>query len=111
MMADHQGRIWFTEQFPGRLGMIDPATSRVTLFTVPFIQNTPPSLYGLAVAADGTIRFAHNSASALTRSIPDQAAYTVYPLPTSSAPYGRTLAPKSRIWFTSSGNAGELTVS
>ncbi len=91
--------------------MIDPATKQVTLFSVPLLQNTPPALYGLTAAPDGTIWFADNAASALVRYHPDQAAYTVYSLPASSAPYGLTLASKGHIWFTSSGNAGELTIS
>ncbi|BCL80925.1 hypothetical protein ccbrp13_33900 [Ktedonobacteria bacterium brp13] len=114
--ADRNERIWFTELLPGRLGMIDPATKRITLFSVPSRQNapntpnTPPALYGLVAAPDGAIWFANNTASALVRYRPDQAAYTFFALPLTSAPYGLTFDPagKGKVWFTSLGSAGEL---
>jgi virginiamycin B lyase len=108
MAADRMGRIWFTELLPGRLGMIDPATKRVTLLSVPSIQHVPPTLYGLAAAPDGSIWFADNTASALVRYRPEQGTSTFFALPTTSAPYGLTIGPDGTIWSTSSNSAGKL---
>jgi len=110
MTADRSGRVWFTELLPGRLGMIDPATNRITLLSVPSFHNIPAALYGVAAAADGTIWLADDSASALAHYTPEQAAFTMYPLPAASAPYGLTLDASGRVWFSSQGSAGELTL-
>src|SRR6266699_1671115 len=109
MGHDAHGRIWFTEIVPGKLGMIDSATGRVTELPVPAVAGHPAALYGLVVAHDGAVWFVNNGADALVRYSPKDTSYTFFQLfLPSSAPYGLTLDPAGRLWFTASGSSANI---
>src|SRR5439155_23286148 len=98
--------IWFTEIVPGRLGMIDSTTGRVTELPVPTVSGHPATLYGVVVAPSGEVWFANNGANALVRYVPDAATYTFFQLSASSGGlYGLTFDPAGTLWFTTSGSS------
>ncbi len=106
MAHDARGRIWFTEILSGKLGMIDSATGSVTELPVPTMQGNPAALYGLVVARNGDVWFVNNGARALVRYAPGNATYMFFQLSLpSSAPYGLTLDPGGRLWFTAAGSS------
>ena len=106
MAYDTHGRIWFTEIVPGRLGMINSATGRVTELAVPAVAGHPAALYDLVVAPNGDVWFVNNGADALVRYTLKDGRYTFFQLILpSSAPYGLALDRAGILWFTTSGPA------
>lgn len=105
MASDTRGRIWFTEIAPGKLGMINPASNRVTEFTVPSLAGQPAGLYELAVTRTGDIWMANSSADAIVRYVPRTQAFTFFPMPpTYGGLYGLVLDSAGRLWFTMAGS-------
>lgn len=102
--VDSRGRIWFTEMVPGKLGMFDPTTEKITEIPVPAISGHPAALYGLAIAPGGDIWFANSGADAFVRYSPAAATYTFYQLSTSyGGLYGLALDSGGQLWFTIDG--------
>jgi streptogramin lyase len=96
-----------TEASPGRLGMFDPATGRLTELPVSSIEGSSPSLSELVDDQQGNIWFVDVGANMLGRYVPGKQAITFFKLslaPTS--PFALTLAPTGDLWFT----AGNATV-
>lgn len=106
MASDAKGRIWFTEIIPGKLGMLDPTTGKITEIPVPVISAHPASLYGLVITPGGDVWFADNGANALVRYAPANATYTFYQLSTSyGGLYGLALDSSGQLWFPIDGTA------
>ncbi len=106
MAADTAGRIWFTEVLPGKLGMFDPATDTVTELPVPALAGKPPALYELVIDHQDTIWFVDVGANTLVRYSPGKRTLVFFQLSLpSSAPFGLTLDPAGRLWFTAGGSS------
>jgi virginiamycin B lyase len=106
MAADTAGRIWFTEVLPGKLGMFDPATDTLTELPVPALSGGPPALYELAIDHQDTIWFVDVGANTLVRYAPEKRTLTFFQLSLpSSAPFGLTLDPTGKVWFTAGGSS------
>ncbi len=106
MASDTRGHIWFTEIVPGKLGMIDPATSTMREIPVPAVLGRPASLYGLVITPGGDVWFANSGANALVRYSPANATYTFYQLSTSyGGLYGLALDSSGQLWFTIDGTS------
>src|SRR6266516_509627 len=104
MEADTTGLIWFTEALPGKLGMFDPATDTLTELPVPAISGGPPALYELVIDHQDTIWFVDVGANTLVRYAPGKQTLTFFQLSLpSSAPFGLTLDPAGKLWFTADG--------
>ncbi len=106
MATDATGRIWFTEVLPGKLGMFDPATGILTELPVPAISGGPPALYELAIDHKGMIWFVDVGANTLVRYAPGEHSFTFLQLSLpSSVPFGLTLDPAGKLWFTAGGSS------
>jgi virginiamycin B lyase len=101
MATDTSGRLWFTEVLPGKLGMFDPATGALTELAVPALSGRPPALYELVIDHKDAIWFVDVGANTLVRYAPGKQALTFFQLNlSSSAPFGLTLDPAGKLWFT-----------
>ncbi len=114
MATDAAGRLWFTEVLPGRLGMFDPATDSLIELPVPTLAGGPPALYNLVVDRQEHIWFVDVGANMLVCYSPGKRTLTFFQLSLpSSAPFGLTLDPSGKLWFTAGGAAanyvGEMT--
>jgi hypothetical protein len=52
--AGRDGNLWFTENHPGNIGMIDPATHVVTVYPIPYANSR---LIGITAGPDGNLWF------------------------------------------------------
>jgi virginiamycin B lyase len=106
MAADTAGRIWFTEVLPGKLGMFDPKTDTLTELSVPALSGSPPALYELVIDHQNAIWFVDVGANTLIRYSPGKRMLAFYKLSLpSSAPFGLTLDPAGKLWFTAGGSS------
>src|SRR6266568_2534372 len=107
MAADTTGRIWFTEVLPGKLGMFDPTTDTLTELPVPALAGRPPALYQLVLDHQGNIWFVDVGADMLVRYAPGKQTLTFFQLSLpGSVPFGLTLDPAGKLWFTAGGSSG-----
>ncbi len=107
MATDATGHLWFTEVVPGKLGMFDPTTSTLTELPVPPLSGEgPPALYELVIDHQENIWFVDVGANTLVRYAPEKHSLTFFwlSLP-SSAPFGLTLDPAGKVWFTAGGSS------
>lgn len=114
LAMDTTGRVWFTEVLPGKLGMLDPTTGTVTELPVPALSGGPPALYELVIDHKGNIWFVDVSANTLVRYAPEKQSLTFFQLSLPGiVPFGLTLDPAGRLWFTAGGSSanyvGEMT--
>ncbi len=106
MATDSTGRIWFTEVLPGKLGMFDPTTGILTELPVPAISGGPPALYELVIDHKDMIWFVDVGADMLVRYAPGKHSLTFFQLSLpSSVPFGLTLDPAGKLWFTAGGSS------
>jgi streptogramin lyase len=106
MATDSAGRLWFTEVLPGKLGMVDPTTSTLTELPVPVLSGRPPALYALVIDHQDMIWFVDVGADTLVRYAPRKHSFTFFQLSLpGSAPFGLTLDPAGRLWFTAGGSS------
>lgn len=102
--TDTTGRIWFTEVLPGKLSMFEPATGILTELPVPALSGGTPALYALVIDHTGNIWFVDVGANTLVRYSPEKQTLTFFQLSLlSSVPFGLTLDPAGRLWFTAGG--------
>jgi streptogramin lyase len=99
---------------PGKLGLFDPTTKKMTEIPVPAFAGHPAALYGLVITPGGDLWFANSGANALVHYAPATATFTLFQLSTSyGGLYGVTLDMTGNLWFTIDGNAanyiGELS--
>jgi virginiamycin B lyase len=104
METDMEGRLWFTEVLPGKLGMLDPQTDTLIELPMPTVSGNAPALYELVLDRQGLVWFVNVDANALVRYAPGKQTLTVYQLSMpGSAPFGLTLDPAGKLWFTVGG--------
>jgi len=106
MATDATGHLWFTEVLPGKLGMFDPTTSTLTELSVPTLSGEgPPALYELVIDHQENIWFVDVGANTLVRYAPGKHSLTFFRLSLpGSAPFGLTLDPAGKLWFTVGGS-------
>lgn len=107
MATDSGGHLWFTEVLPGKLAMFDPTTSTLTELSVPTLSGeSSPALYELVIDHQQEIWFVDVGANMLVRYAPAKHSLTFFQLslPT-SAPFGLTLDPAGKLWFTAGGSS------
>jgi virginiamycin B lyase len=106
LATDTTGRIWFTEVLPGKLSMLDPTTGTLTELPVPALSGGPPALYELVIDHKGNIWFVDVGANTLVRYIPEKQTLTFFQLSLPGiVPFGLTLDPAGRLWFTAGGSS------
>src|SRR5690554_569176 len=71
------GRVWFTGQHSGDMGLLDPATGEITRFDLP----APSAPHGVIVGPDGHAWITDSGANAIVRIDPASGEITSYPLP------------------------------
>ena len=104
LAMDTTGRIWFTEVLPGKLGMLDPTTGTLTELPVPALSGGSPALYELVIDHKGNIWFVDVGANTLVRYAPGKQTLTFFQLSLpGSVPFGLTLDPAGKLWFTAGG--------
>jgi virginiamycin B lyase len=96
------GTIWYTSQFTGELGKLDPETGEVTL--IPLGTNSAP--HGVIVGPDGAPWITDSGMNAMVRVDPETEEVTIYELAISESANLNTAAfdPDGILWFT--GQAG-----
>jgi len=105
MATDSAGRLWFTEVLPGKLGMFDPTTGTLTELPVPALIGGPPALYELVIDHKEDVWFVDVGANTLVRYAPGEQTLTFFQLSLpGSAPFGLTLDPAGKLWFTAGGS-------
>jgi len=107
MATDTAGHLWFTEVLPGKLGRFDPTSSTLTELSVPtFSGESPPALYALVIDHQQQIWFVDIGANTLVRYAPGKHSLTFFQLSLpGSAPFGLTLDPAGKLWFTVGGSS------
>ncbi len=104
LATDTTGRIWFTEVLPGKLGMLDPTTGTMIELPVPALSGGSPALYELVIDHKGNIWFVDVGANTLVRYVPEKQTLTFFQLSLpGSVPFGLTLDPAGKLWFTAGG--------
>src|SRR5690606_17943070 len=71
------GRVWFTGQHSGDMGLLDPATGEITRFDLP----APSAPHGVIVGPDGLAWITDSGANAIVSIDPSSGEITSYPLP------------------------------
>jgi streptogramin lyase len=107
MAMDTSGQLWFTEVLPGTLGRFDPRSSTLTELSVPTRSGEhPPASYALVIDHQQQIWFVDIGANTLVRYAPGKHALTFFQLALpGSAPFGLTLDPAGKLWFTVGGSS------
>ncbi len=106
MATDPTGRLWFTEVLPGKLGMLDPTTGTLTELPVPALAGETPALFELVLDHQEDIWFVDAGTNTLVRYAPGKQTLTFFRLSLpGSAPFGLTLDPAGRLWFTAGGSS------
>jgi virginiamycin B lyase len=107
MALDTAGHLWFTEVLPGKLERFDPLSSTLTELSVPTRSGeSPPALYALVIDQQQQIWFVDIGANTLVRYAPQKHALTFFQLSLpESAPFGLTLDPAGKLWFTVGGSS------
>ncbi len=93
------GRVWFTAQFTGALGRLDPATGAVE--RIPLGDGSRP--HGVIVGPDGAAWVTDGGQNAIARVDPTTKAVKLFPLPKAGTNANLNTAAfdsKGRIWFT-----------
>ena len=97
VMPDREGRIWFTGNGNGTLGLLDPASGKVSLFKTPSGGGGP---HTLVRDAAGDIWFTGQSGNYLARFERDgdgkTGKITEYKMP--GGPYGLTIDQQGNVW-------------
>lgn len=92
------GSVWYTSQFTGELGKLDPATGEITL--IPLGNNSSP--HGVIVGPDGAPWITDSGLNAIVRVDPETEEVTVFALPIAADANLNTavFAPDGILWFT-----------
>jgi virginiamycin B lyase len=93
------GRVWFTAQFSGALGRLDPATGAVE--RIPLGDGSRP--HGVIVGPDGAAWVTDGGQNAIARVDPTTKAVKLFPLPKAGTNANLNTAAfdgNGRIWFT-----------
>ena len=87
--------------------MFDPTTSSLTELFVPTLSGeSPPALYALVIDHLQQIWFVDVGANMLVRYAPVKRSLTFFQLSLpASAPFGLTLDPAGKLWFTAGGSS------
>ena len=97
IMPDREGRIWFTGNGNGSLGLLDPASGKVTFFKTPSGGGAP---HTLVLGDNGDIWFTGQTGNYVARfeRTPDgkTGKITEYKMP--GSPYGLAIDNKGNVW-------------
>jgi streptogramin lyase len=92
MLVPHNGLVWYTEDYSGTVGVLDPATAHGTTTTVasatetvaPTCENLGPGTSAPLVSSTGSASWASTALATLL----DSAGWTIYALEPGSSPWG-----------------------
>ena len=105
--ADAEGRIWYTGNGNGTVGVIEPATGEITEYPMPDPAARDP--HSAIVGADGRVFFTLQSATWRAASTRRPATIDLVTMPVAeSAPYGIELAPDGGVWIAVNGGPPPL---
>jgi streptogramin lyase len=92
------GNIWFTDPGANAIGMINPTTHAISLFTV---LTANAGLQSIAAGPDGNLWFTEGGADKIGEISPTTHAISEFTLPTANAgPRAITAGPDGNLWFT-----------
>ena len=96
-LAVHDGKVWFSEWYANRLGVVDAKTQAVTEYTMRTGENGGP----MSVMPDGRPVVGTRGAGYIVVFDPTTRSFVDYKIPTSTGlKDGLTVAPDGSIWFT-----------
>ena len=91
------GNIWFTDPGANAIGMINPTTHAISLFTIP---TSGAGGGGITTGPDGNLWFCEGGANAIGMINPTTHAISSFTIPTSGAsPANITAGPDGNVWF------------
>ena len=97
MAVAGDGRVWFAERDPSRIGRLDPATGKIDEYETP-LANSIPRRMGSDL--QGNIWVGLHEAGKLMKIDYETAKMTLFDPPTAnSAPYDAVGDPSGRVWF------------
>ena len=96
LVSDALGDIWFTENYAGKIGRLDPASGAIAEFTPPTAKDPHTPVFG----ADGALWFTAQNSNLIGRLDIETKKITEYGVPTQNAhPYGMASADDGALWF------------
>lgn len=101
------GVVWFTDPPTNRIGRLNPATGRFTMFSVPTADSWP---LGITAGPDGALWFTERQADKVARMSSD-GTFTEWNLLPGAFPNRIVVGPDGAIWFTElrTGQIGRIT--
>jgi virginiamycin B lyase len=95
-VSDALGNIWFTENYAGKIGRLDPKSGAIAEFTPPSAKDPHTPVFG----PDGALWFTATDANVIGRLDTATGKITEYGVPTQDAhPYGIVSAEDGGLWF------------
>ena len=107
LVADKDGNIWYTANFGGYIGKLDPRTGKIELKKVQTESALP---YGIQINSKGVPFFCELGTNKMGKIDPATMGITEYKLPEGARPRRLAIAADDKIYFTDfkGGNVGRL---
>jgi len=97
LALDNEGKVWFTESGPGKIGFIDPSNKKITEFSPDTPLNGPESM---AFDKEGNLWIAEHTGQGIAKFNPILETFERIPVPDQEAlPFGMAFDRYDNIWF------------
>ena len=97
LALDNEGRVWFTESGPGKIGFIDPSNNKITEFSPDTPLNGPESM---VFDKQGNLWIAEHTGLGIAKFNPILETFERIPVPDQEAlPFGMAFDRYDNVWF------------
>ncbi len=97
LALDNEGKVWFTESGPGKIGFIDPSNNKITEFSPDTPLNGPESM---VFDKEGNLWIAEHTGLGIAKFNPILETFERIPVPDQEAlPFGMAFDRYDNIWF------------
>ncbi len=97
LALDNEGKVWFTESGPGKIGFIDPSNNKITEFSPDTPLNGPESM---VFDKEGNLWIAEHTGLGIAKFNPILETFKRIPVPDQEAlPFGMAFDRYDNIWF------------
>jgi len=97
LALDYEGKVWFTESGPGKIGFIDPSNNKITEFSPDTPLNGPESM---VFDKEGSLWIAEHTGLGIAKFNPILETFERIPVPDQEAlPFGMAFDRYDNIWF------------